>query len=686
MRKFKTESKKLLDLMINSIYTNREIFLRELISNASDAVDKLYFRSLVDESVEINRADLAITVAFDEDARTITVSDNGIGMSKDDLDKNLGTIAHSDSMEFKQARAADASSDSDELGVDKPAEADVDTDAAPVKDVDIIGQFGVGFYSAFMVGKKVSVVSRAYGSDEAWEWTSDGIDGYDIKEGSRESHGTDVIVYLKDNTDDENYDTFASEYGLTSLIKKYSNYVRYPIQMEVTKTREVPVPDDAPEATRPTYENYKELDTINSMIPIWKRRKSEVTQDEYNEFYKADFHDYEDPARTISLHAEGTLNYDALMFVPSHAPYDMYSKDYKKGLALYSSGVLIMDKCEELVPDYFNFMRGVVDSADLTLNISRETLQSNAQLRAIGRRLEKKMRQELINMLENDREEYEKFYGEFGRTLKYGLYASYGTAKDTLADLLLFYSAKQKKLITFAEYVEAAKEASAGVIAEDGEVDAAHTIYFAAGDSIPRLAKSPIVTTVLAKGYDVLLCDADIDEFCMMALDGYDVEDDDSTGDDQLYTAWPVKNVGGEDLGLTTEAEKKEAEEQTEAASDLFEAMKEALGDKVEKVIVSTRLTDAPVVLTTEGSLSLKMSHALRHQATASEQLPELHVVMEVNAKHPVFETLKAAHEAGDNDKVAEYTGILYDQAMLVEGLPIEDPIAFAQAITKLMH
>jgi molecular chaperone HtpG len=679
MRKFKTESKKLLDLMINSIYTNREIFLRELISNASDAVDKLYFRSLVDSDVDINRADLAITVAYDEDARTITVSDNGIGMTKDELDKNLGTIAHSDSLEFKQAQAASAAKDTadSELGVDKPAEGDIDTDATPVKDVDIIGQFGVGFYSAFMVGSKVSVISRAYGSDEAFEWVSDGIDGYDVKEATRATHGTDVIVYLKDNTDDENYDHFASEWGLRDLIKKYSNYVRYPIQMEITKTREIPVPDDAPEGTRPTYEDYKEIETINSMIPIWKRRKSEVTQDEYNEFYKTDFHDFEDPARTISLHAEGALNYDALMFVPGHAPYDMYSKDYKKGLALYSSGVLIMDKCEELVPDYFNFMRGVVDSSDLTLNISRETLQSNAQLRAIGRRLEKKMKSELEHFLADDREGYEKFFKEFGRTMKYGLYSSYGMAKDSLQDLLLFYSAKQQKMITLAEYVEESPK---------GE-DAAKAIYYAAGDSVERLAQTPIVTTVLSKGYDVLLCDQDVDEFCMMALEGYDVEDEDSNDDDQLYTAWPCKNVGGEDLGLTTEEEKKQAEEATEAAGDLFASMKDALGDKVEKVVVSTRLTDAPVVLTTEGAVSLKMAQIFKRQgATEEEGVPNLHVIMEVNASHPVFGTLKAAHEAGDNDKVAEFTKILYDQAMLVEGLPIDDPIAFSQAITKLMH
>ena len=651
MRKFKTESKKLLDLMINSIYTNREIFLRELVSNASDAVDKLYFRSLTDEGLQVNRADLAITVSFDSNARTVTVSDNGIGMSKDDLDRNLGTIAHSDSFEFKAENAEDKTAD-----------------------VDIIGQFGVGFYSAFMVGKKVRVVSRAFGSDEAWAWESDGIEGYTIEEAERAEHGTDVIVYLKDNTDDENYDHYATEYGLTDLIKRYSNYVRYPIQMEVVKSRMKPRPEDAPEDYKPEFENYTEVDTINSMIPIWKRKKADVTDEEYNEFYKSDFHDFEDPARTISLHAEGALTYDALLFVPGHAPYDMYSKDYKKGLALYSSGVLIMEKCEELVPDYFNFVRGVVDSADLTLNISRETLQHNGQLKAIARRIEKKIKSDLASMRDDDREAYEKFFGEFGRAMKFGVYSTYGMAKDVLADLLLFYSAKQKKMITLDEYLA------------DAPADS-DAIYFATGDSIERMAQMPIVTTVLAKGHDVLLCNENVDEFCMMALGSYSNDSVVSLGDDGESTpkTFTLKNVGGDDLGLTSEEEKKEAEEATTENSDLFEVMKEALGEKVEKVVVSTRLTDAPAVLTTEGAVSLKMAQMFNAQATASEERPEIHVVLELNDKHPVFGVLKAAHAAGDDDKVKSYAGILYDQAMLMEGLPIDDPIAFAQAVTALM-
>lgn len=680
MRKFKTESKKLLDLMINSIYTNREIFLRELISNSSDAVDKLYFRSLVDDSVEINRADLAITVSYDKDARTITVSDNGIGMTKDELDKNLGTIAHSDSMEFKAKRAEEGAASAAQAASGASAAGDseglADKTMEGVADVDIIGQFGVGFYSAFMVGKKVRVVSRAYGSDEAWAWESDGVDGYDIKAAERAGHGTDVIVYLKDNEGEEYYDTYASEHGLKSLIKKYSNYVRYPIQMEVTKRTEKERPADAGDDYVPEYDETTELETINSMIPIWKRSKSQVSQEEYNEFYKTDFHDMEDPLVTTSLHAEGTLTYDALMFVPSHAPWDMWSKDYKKGLALYSSGVLIMDKCEELVPDYFNFVRGVVDSADLTLNISRETLQHNSQLRAIGRRLEKKIKSELANLLEDDREKYEGFFKEFGRTLKYGVYSSYGMAANTLSDLLLFYSAKQKKMITLEEYVADAP-------------DDAEAIYFAAGDSTERLAQMPIVTTVLNKGYDVLLCDDNVDEFCMMALREY-VSDKimafDEEGNQEEPKRFAIKNVGGEDLGLTTEEEKAEAEKATEENKGLFDAMRDSLGDKVEKVIVSTRLTDAPVVLTTEGAVSLQMAQIFKQQPGGEdEDVPDVHIIMEVNAKHPVFDTLKSAHDAGDADKVKRYTSILYNQALLLEGLPIDDPLAFAKEVTDLM-
>ncbi|HIW75592.1 MULTISPECIES: molecular chaperone HtpG [Gordonibacter] len=641
MRKFKTESKKLLDLMINSIYTNREIFLRELISNASDAVDKLYFKSLTDKSIELSKDELAIQVSFDKDARTVTVSDSGIGMTKDELDRNLGTIAHSDSLAFK-----------------------MENGEAQGDDVDIIGQFGVGFYSSFMVGKSVRVVSKAYGADEAWVWESDGVEGYSIEPAERAEHGTDVIITLKDNTDEDNYDTYLTEYGLKDLVKRYSNYVRYPIRMEVTKSRELPKPDDAGDDYVPQFENYTELDTVNSMIPIWKRRKSEVSQEEYDEFYKTDFHDFADPARTISVHAEGALSYDALLFVPSRAPFDLYSRDYQKGLALYSSNVLIMEKCEELLPDYFNFVRGVVDSQDLQLNISRETLQHNSQLRAIAKKIEKKITSDLEDMRDNDREGYEAFFEDFGRGLKYGIYASYGAQKDSLADLLLYYSAKQDKLVTLAEYVEAMPADQPA-------------IYYAAGDSLERLGKMPIVKTVLGKGYDVLLCTQDVDEFCFTAMRDYGANEDGEG-------AKEIKNVASGDLDFATEDEKKEAEEATKENENLFKALKDALGDAVTKVEVSARLTDAPACITTEGPVTLEMERVLSKGPDGGEGIKSQRV-LELNAKHPVFETLKTAQEAGDTDKVRLYADLLYNQALLVEGMPIDDPVAFAQNISKLM-
>ena len=648
MRKFKTESKKLLDLMINSIYTNREIFLRELISNASDAVDKLYFRSLTDPSVAVGRDDLAITVGFSADERTVTVSDNGIGMTKDELDKNLGTIAHSDSFEFEaaQAEAAAESEPGEAKGLDD------------LTDVDIIGQFGVGFYSAFMVGKKVRVVSRAIGSDETWAWESDGVDGYDIKPAERAEHGTDVIVYLKDDTADESFGTFASEHGLTQLIKRYSNYVRYPIKMEVTKSRKVeaPEPAEGEEPAAPQWESYTEVETINSMIPIWKRKKSEVSQEEYDEFYKTDFHDFENPARTISVHAEGSLNYDALMFVPSRAPWDMYSKDYKRGLALYSSNVLIMDKCEELLPDYFGFVRGVVDSSDLTLNISRETLQHNGQLRAIARRLEKKIKADLANMRDDDRTAYEKFFEQFGRTLKFGIYQSYGMAKDTLGDLLLFYSAKEQKMVTLDEYIEKMSEGQ-------------KCIYFAAGDDTDRLGKLPNAQLVLSKGYDLLLCTEDVDEFCLQMMHDYKEKE--------------FKNINAGDLGLETEEEKKAAEETANENKDLFEEIKKALNGKVKEVKVNPTLQEHPVTLSSEGGISMEMEKVLRKMPGPGDV--ESTKVLELNPNHTVFAALKAAHEAGDTAKVDQYAELLYDQSLLIAGLPIEDPVAYAQLVCGLM-
>ena len=671
MRKFKTESKKLLDLMINSIYTNKEIFLRELISNASDAVDKLNFKSLTDNDVDIDSADLAIRVSFDKDNRTLTISDNGIGMTAEDLEKNLGTIAHSGSQEFKTENAESQGND-----------------------VDIIGQFGVGFYSAFMVASRVRVVSRAFGSDEANVWESDGLEGYTIEPAERATHGTDVILTIREDEggeDDEGFDTYLSEWGLKNLIKQYSNYVRYPIQMMVTKHREKPKPEDAGDDYTPEWEDYEELETVNSMTPIWKKRASDVEQKDYNEFYKSTFHDFEDPARTISFHAEGTLEYDALLFIPGRAPFDLYSKDYEKGLSLYSSNVLIMEKCADLLPDYFNFVRGVVDSADVSLNISRETLQQNRQLRAIAKRVEKKISSDLEDMRDNDREAYEKFFENFGRGLKYGIYSSYGMKADELADLLLFYSAKEQKMVTLAEYAKA--------MPADQKA-----IYYAAGDSRERLSKMPVVTGVLARGYDVLLLTADVDEFTFQAMRSYHAhdlpkvyEDDaareaaekavaDGAEPETEDRTFELKNVATGDLDLATEDEKKDAEEATKENESLFTAMKEALGDKVEKVAVSARLTDAPACITTEGPLSLEMERVLRRDPSAeAEGMPKSQRVLELNAKHPVFKKLVSANEAGDAEKIKLYAGLLYDQALLVEGILPEDPVAFAASICELM-
>lgn len=674
MRKFKTESKKLLDLMINSIYTNREIFLRELVSNASDAIDKLYLKSLTDGSVHVDQDNLAINVAFDKDARTITVSDNGIGMTEDELEKNLGTIAHSGSEEFKAANA----------------EAQGDA-------VDIIGRFGVGFYSAFMVAREVSVTTRSWGSDECFRWTSDGVEGYTIERVAaddpayRATCGTDIVLHLKENTDEASYDEFLSEWQLKELIRRYSNYVRYPVKMLVTKSRQKDKPEDAPDDYTPEWEDYTELETINSMTPIWKKRSSEVTDEEYAEFYKSTFHDWADPARTFTLHAEGTLEYDALLFIPGQAPFDLYSRDYEKGLELYSSNVLIMEKCADLLPDYYNFVRGVVDSADVSLNISRETLQQTRQLQAMARRIEKKITSELESMRDQSREDYEKFFENFGRGLKYGIYQSYGMKKDELAGLLLFWSARDQKMVTLQEYAAAMPAGQ-------------KAIYYAAGDSRERLAKMPVVEAVLAKGYDVLLATQDVDEFCFQAMRDFTAkglpkayEDDaareaaekavaDGAEPEVEDRTLELKNVTSGDLDLATEDEKKAAEEATKANEGLFEAMKDALGEKVEKVAVSTRLAadGAPAVITSEGPLSLEMEKVLSVGPEA-DKAPKATRVLEVNAKHPVFEKLRAAQEAGETEKVGLYAELLYNQALLVEGIMPEDPVAFATQVCELM-
>ncbi len=656
MKQFKTESKKLLDLMINSIYTNREIFLRELISNASDAIDKLAFKALTDPSVELGSDELAIRLSFDKDARTITVSDNGIGMTEEELDRNLGTIAHSGSEAFKEANAEHQG-----------------------EDIDIIGQFGVGFYSTFMVAERVRVISRAYGADQAFVWESDGVKGYTISPaaaGERDGendHGTDVILYLREIEGEDSPDKYLSEWGLRDLVRRYSNYVRHPVQMMVTKSRELPKPEDAGDDYTPQYETYQELETLNSMTPIWKKRSSEVEQADYDEFYTSTFHDWEKPARTISFHAEGALSYDALLFIPSRAPFDLYSKDYEKGLALYSSNVLIQEKCADLLPDHYNFVRGVVDSPDVTLNISRETLQQNSQLRAIERRVERKVHDELTAMMRDDRESYEQFFENFGRGLKFGIYNSYGAAASDLADLLLFWSAREDKQVSLAEYVAAMPESQ-------------DKIYYAAGDSRERLEKTPVVKSAVDHGFDVLLCTQDVDEFMFQAMRTYHAAavagDSEHKGTDERDLE--LTNVSTADLDFATEEEKAEAEKASEEHASLFDAMKEALGEKVVAVRASARAGEAPACIATEGPISLEMERIMAEGPDAG-MVPGARRVLELNANHPVFAKLVAAQDAGDEAKLALYASLLYDQALLVEGLPVDDPVEFAKNVCELM-
>lgn len=630
MRQFKAESKKLLDLMINSIYTNREIFLRELISNASDACDKLYFKSLTDTSIGVKKEDLSIHISPDKDTRTLTVSDNGIGMTKEELENNLGTIARSGSMDFKAENKNE--------------------------NIDIIGQFGVGFYSAFMVASKVTVISRAQGSDEAWKWESKGVEGYTLTEAEKDAPGTEIIMVLKEDTDGENYSQYLEEYTLVDLIKKYSDYIRYPITMYRQKSRQKPKPEDAGEDYKPEYETYTELETINSMVPIWKRNKNDVEEKDYNEFYKSRFNDYSDPLRVITSRTEGTATYTALLFIPGRTPYDYYTKEYEKGLALYASGVLIRDKCADLLPDYFSFVKGVVDSEDLSLNISRETLQKDNQLKLMHNSLEKKIKNELHAMLVNDREKYETFWKSFGRQIKFGIYGDYGMHKDLLADLLMFWSAKEQKYVTLDEYIEK--------MPEDQKC-----IYFAAGDENDRLAKLPNAQLVLSKGYDLLLCPEDVDEFCLQMMHDYKEKE--------------FKNINSGDLGLETEEEKEAAKAAAEENKDLFEDIKTALNGKIKEVKANPTLKDHPVSLSSEGGLSMEMEKVLRKMPNAEGM--ESTKVLELNPNHPVFAALKAAKEAGDSDKVTKYAELLYDQALLIEGLPLEDPVAYAQKVCELM-
>ena len=630
VKQFKAESQKLLDLMINSIYTNKEIFLRELISNASDAVDKLRFKGLTDETVGISSDDFAITLVPDREARTLRILDNGIGMTKEELENNLGTIARSGSLDFKTNNSSE--------------------------EIDIIGQFGVGFYSSFMVASKVTVVSRAFGSDEAWKWESEGTEGYSIEEAQKSTVGTEITLYIKDNTENDNYDRFLDEYGIQSLVKKYSDYIRYPVKMLMTHTHPVPKPEDAGDDWKQEYEEHSELETLNSMIPIWKRKKSETSDEEYNEFYKNNFYDYTDPARVITASGEGAVNYNAILFIPANTPYDFYTKEFKKGLALYSAGVMIMEKCEDLIPDYFNFVRGVVDSSDISLNISRELLQQNHQVRLMKKNIEKKIKNELVSMLKNDREKYEAFWKSFGRVLKFGVYSDYGAHKDVLTDLLVFYSAKEEKLITLDEYVSAMPESQ-------------KYIYFASAETVERAAKLPNTEAVLDHGFDVLLCTDDVDEFCLQIL--------------RVFKEKSFKNVGSGNLELETDAEKEAAKAAAEENKGLLGALKDALGDKVKEVRTSSVLKDHPVALSSDGPVSIEMEKVLKNMPGNDGVKSEK--ILEINENHPVFASLKQTMADGNSEKLALYAGILYEQARLIEGLSVEDPIAYAKAVCSLL-
>ncbi len=630
VKQFKAESKKLLDLMINSIYTNKEIFLRELISNASDAVDKLHFKGLTDSSVGLGSEDFAITLVPDKEARTLRIVDNGIGMTKEELENNLGTIAKSGSLDFKTNNESE--------------------------DLDIIGQFGVGFYSAFMVASKVTVVSRAYGSEEAWKWESEGAEGYTIEEAEKNTVGTEITLYIKENTETENYDRFIEEYGIQSLVKKYSDYIRYPVKMLMTHSVPTEKPEDAGDDWVQEYEEHSEMETLNSMVPIWKRKKGETTDEEYAEFYKNNFYDYVDPAKVITASGEGAVNYNAVLFIPAHAPYDFYTKEFKKGLALYSSGVMIMEKCEDLIPDYFNFVKGVVDSSDLSLNISRELLQQNHQLKRISKAIEKKIKNELLSMCQNDREKYEEFWKSFGRVLKFGVYSDYGAHKDVLTDLLIFYSAKEEKMVTLEEYAAAMPENQ-------------KYIYFASSDSIERAAKLPNTEAVLDHDFDVLLCTDDVDEFALQII--------------RDYKEKAFKNVGSGNLELETEEEKEAAKTSAEENKGLLEAIKDALGGKVKAVKTSAVLKEHPVALSSDGPVSIEMEKVLKNMPGNNGVTSEK--VLEINENHEVFAALKAIAADGDSTKLALYAGILYEQARLIEGLPVEDPIAYAKAVCSLM-
>ena len=609
--------------MIHSIYTHKEIFLRELISNASDAIDKLYYRALSENITGLSRDDFAITLTIDKESRTLTVSDNGCGMTRDELESNLGTIAKSGSLAFKKEKEAK-------------------------EDIDIIGQFGVGFYAAFMVADEVKVISRSYQGDEAWCWQSKGSEGYTVTPAEKDGHGTDIILKIKESSDEENYDEFLDQYRIESLVKKYSDYIRYPIKMEKTKNRKKEDSDE--------YESYTEVDTLNSMVPIWRKNKSEISHEDYCQFYKDKFFDYNDPLWVIHSSTEGASTYNALLFIPEKPAFDYYSRDFEKGLQLYASGVLIMDKCADLLPDCFSFVRGLVDSQDLSLNISREMLQHDRQLKLIESRLEKKIKSELLSMLKNDREKYETFWKGFGRQLKYGLYSSFGANSELLSDLLLFYSSHEKKLSTLEEYI--------GRMPEDQKY-----IYYACGDSLERIDQLPQAELVKDKGYEILYFTEDVDEFVTKMM--------------PVYQEKEFRSVSSNDLGLESEKEKEETKKQQEQNKDLFGAIKEALGERVTEVRLSGRLKNAACCLTAKGQVSLEMERVLG--AMPGEQKVKAERVLELNPDHEIFPVLQKLYSEHKED-LADYAELLYGQALIREGMLPEDSAAFAAAMCRLME
>ena len=622
-KEFKSSSKRVLDLMINSIYTNKEIFLRELLSNASDAIDKLYYRSLTDKKLNVDKKDLATRIEVDKDNKVLKVIDNGCGMTSDELENNLGTIAESGSLRFKEENNGD-------------------------NDIDIIGQFGVGFYSAFMVSKKVEVITKSIDSDTAYIWSSEGTEGYTIDKINKNDNGTEIRLYLKDDIEDETYSEFLEEYKIRGLVTKYSDYLRYPILMEVENTK-------LKEGSDSEYETYKEETTLNSMIPLWKKDKKKITDDEYNNFYTNKFMDYEKPLKIVHTKVEGLASYSAILYIPSHAPYDYYNKEYKKGLQLYTNGVLIMDKCEELVPDYYSFVKGVVDSDDLILNISRETLQNDRHVKQIAKSLETKIHNELLDMLKDDKDKYKEFFKAFGNQIKFGVYNYYGADKDKLKDLLIFYSANKKDFITLEEYVKNMKKKQ-------------EHIYYACGDNVDKIALIPQVEQVLSKKYDVLYLTDYVDEFALQMLQNYDEKE--------------FKNVCSEDLDLDTKEEKKIVEEANNDNKDLLEAIKDALNNEVEDVKLTNKLKNHPVCLTTEGNVSVEMQKVLN--AMPIEDKVSAKLVLEININHPILEKLKKVYKK-DKDLFKDYAKVLYSEARLIEGLALDNPTEISNIICDII-